>query len=164
MPNVTTYAICPAHDNRIVAILCKFDIGEIEKIDITAAYHNLTRNLAAVVMAAAVAQEAAERAVPPDGRPLDQRPRGHGLGGDLVKVKITYFKESGKYYTDAVGETVSDDYWDAMAEVRGWYATGDLPGLEMGVWSHIAHVEPVDGGIPMVIGPSPIEEEGTHEQ
>ena len=58
MPNVTTYAICPTHDNRIVAILCKFDIGEIEKIDITAAYRNLTRNLAVVVMAAAVAQEA----------------------------------------------------------------------------------------------------------
>ena len=64
MPNVTTYAICPTHDNRIVAILCKFDIGEIEKIDITAAYHNLTRNLAAVVMAAAVAQGERERIDP----------------------------------------------------------------------------------------------------
>lgn len=49
-----------------------------------------------------------------------------------MKVKLTYFKESGKYYTEGEYETKLDHFHDVINEVRGMQSRGELPGLSKG--------------------------------
>ena len=48
------------------------------------------------------------------------------------KVKLTYFKESGKYYTDETYETDKEMMNDVYDEVRQMQRDGKLPGLVEG--------------------------------
>jgi hypothetical protein len=50
------------------------------------------------------------------------------------KVKLTYFKESGKYYTEGIYQTKVPEYYDfdVYSEVRMMARTGKLPGLVAG--------------------------------
>jgi len=67
---------------------------------------------------------------------------------NLVEVKITYFKPSGKYYCDG-SFYVSEDtmYWDILERVRNrhmHYENHDqpLPGLSCETWDGYALVIP----------------------
>lgn len=51
---------------------------------------------------------------------------------DYTKVKLTYFKAGGKYYSEASYYSAFDylhDIWDEVEELRDW---GKLPGLASG--------------------------------
>jgi hypothetical protein len=48
-----------------------------------------------------------------------------------MKVKLTYFKESGKYYTEG-SFTTKKHFYDVIVEVRDMMAEGRLPGLVLG--------------------------------
>ena len=47
-------------------------------------------------------------------------------------VKLTYFKDTGKYYTSGEYETVQSDLGDIWDEVRAMGRTKTLPGLCQG--------------------------------
>lgn len=53
-----------------------------------------------------------------------------------MKAKLTYFKESGKYYTDAETEVYGNDFWDGVVAVRRLREQRCLPGLASGQWDN----------------------------
>ncbi len=59
-------------------------------------------------------------------------PKGPALKEESFTVHLTYFKKSGKYYSE--GEYVSQkhDMFDIVAEVRQLLASGTHPGLRDG--------------------------------
>jgi len=50
----------------------------------------------------------------------------------MKKVKLQYFKETGKYYSSGEYESKKEHAWDICAEVREMRAFGTLPGLREG--------------------------------
>jgi len=88
--------------------------------------------------------------------------RGPGQGQTslnpvLAEVKITYFKDTGKYYTSVepvpihIREKFSnrDDPRKVIRQLNG---DGELPGLASGTWD-AGTVHVVVNGLPYVIGP-----------
>jgi len=49
----------------------------------------------------------------------------------MEKVKLSYFKQSGKWYADGEYETSipGENFWEIVEEVRGMVASGKRPGL-----------------------------------
>jgi hypothetical protein len=72
-----------------------------------------------------------------------------------TKVKLTYFKASGKYYSE--GEYDSDHPWEEgwkiYSEVKNMLNSRQLPGLIEGCSEFYVLCEPVDG-VPALIVPS----------
>ncbi len=71
---------------------------------------------------------------------------------DGTRVKLIYFKESGKYYTEA---TYCSDFgilksYEIYNEVRFMNITGTLPGLQSGRWDYTILVS-IENGVPAVI-------------
>tara|TARA_Y100001935_G_C17096122_1_gene403647 strand:- start:260 stop:466 length:207 start_codon:yes stop_codon:yes gene_type:complete len=52
-----------------------------------------------------------------------------------MKVKLTYFKQTGKYYTEAETTVDTDGFYTAIDEIRRRAIWSELPGLESGAWS-----------------------------
>ena len=52
----------------------------------------------------------------------------------MQKVKLTYFKESGKYYSEGEFETEHPEYhdWLIIADIKRMVKAGKLPGLIQG--------------------------------
>lgn len=73
-----------------------------------------------------------------------------------VKYKATYFKESGKYYTEGEGVVDVDHYWELPAAIRKQREERDLPGVTGGVGLYIVvePIEPENFQIPFMIHPS----------
>lgn len=72
----------------------------------------------------------------------------------MKKVKLTYFKSSGKYYTEGVYNSDQEFNFDIYPEVRAWavgsLTLGHLPGLSSRTWQGYILVEPLDG-VPALI-------------
>ena len=72
------------------------------------------------------------------------------------RIKLTYFKPSGKYYTDGEYQTERAQWWDVIDEIKEMRRGGKLPGFceGGGKWS-IIHVDGDDhpGGYPVLIMP-----------
>lgn len=49
-------------------------------------------------------------------------------------IKLTYFKESGKYYTVASYISELEYFFEIFEEVKGLRQDGKLPGLISGTW------------------------------
>jgi hypothetical protein len=47
----------------------------------------------------------------------------------VYNVKLTYFKDSGKYYSGGTYPSEQKDLWEIFTEVRRMVETGELPGL-----------------------------------
>lgn len=60
-----------------------------------------------------------------------------------MKVKLTYFKQSGKYYSDGSYETNQTDLHNIFDEVRNKLTDGKLPGLVDGA-RYTTHIEVPD--------------------
>lgn len=72
------------------------------------------------------------------------------------KVKLTYFKRSGKYYSDGEYVSGTENMWGLFDEVRALQRNGELPGLiEGGGKEFFIHVDPVEHpmGYPALIHP-----------
>lgn len=72
------------------------------------------------------------------------------------KVKLTYFKESGKYYTDEIYETDKEMMYDVYDEVRQMQREGTLPGLVEGCGKEFTILitsEGVKHDVPQLIHP-----------
>ncbi len=48
------------------------------------------------------------------------------------KVELTYFKESGKYYSEGEYVSEQEELWEIWAEIRGMFRQGKRPGLVNG--------------------------------
>ena len=46
-----------------------------------------------------------------------------------MKAKLTYFKESGKYYTEGEYETKATVFHEAISEIASMLNRGEAPGL-----------------------------------
>lgn len=72
----------------------------------------------------------------------------------MKKVKLTYFKDNGKYYSVGEYESSFDFDYDIYTEVRVWAGglenLGSLPGLSSHSWDGYVLVSPVDG-VPALI-------------
>lgn len=53
-------------------------------------------------------------------------------GGNMYKVKLTYYKSMGKYYTDSSYESECVDMYDIWEEVQEKQKAGTLPGIGPG--------------------------------
>lgn len=62
----------------------------------------------------------------------------------MMKVKLIYFKENGKYYTDAIYTTKLNDLYSIWQEVRKMRTLGTLPGLEKDDDGHEKFIVSVD--------------------
>ena len=60
----------------------------------------------------------------------------------MIKVKLTYFKVSGKYYSEGEFETKNTLHWDIVEEVRKLKGDGKLPGLVDGATEFIIYINP----------------------
>lgn len=49
-----------------------------------------------------------------------------------VHIEITYFKRSGKYYTEGEVDVPGPHFHDAVAQLRAMLDAGDYPGLVKG--------------------------------
>lgn len=68
----------------------------------------------------------------------------------MRKVMLTYFKPSGKYYTDGDYTTDLKFEWDIFSEVRN-FKTGEFPGMSDNcLWSGYILVQP-ENGFPALI-------------
>lgn len=61
-----------------------------------------------------------------------------------MKVKLTYFKETGKYYSEGEYETLKEHMFEIFREVRGRKIQGCLPGLIQGTNEFIVLIEVPD--------------------
>jgi hypothetical protein len=67
-------------------------------------------------------------------------------------VKLTYFKDTGSYYSDGELEVAGDThFWDVCKEVRERVASGDLPGLIRGARFHTLIEDPDAYDVPQLI-------------
>lgn len=67
-------------------------------------------------------------------------------------VKLTYFKDTGKYYSDAeleISDTVP--FWDVLVDIRVRIAAGHLPGLIDGARFHVLVDDPAAYNVPQLI-------------
>lgn len=58
-----------------------------------------------------------------------------------IKVKLTYFKRSGKYYTEGEYETEHQWLHDIADEIRKMRIEGNLPGINGAGSEFIIHVD-----------------------
>lgn len=58
-----------------------------------------------------------------------------------MTVKLTYFKQSGKYYSEGSYETTRDDMYGIFEEVRAMLDSGKRPGLVDGATEFYVHAE-----------------------
>ena len=80
----------------------------------------------------------------------------------VVKYKATYFKESGKYYTEGEGVCEVDHYWELPAAIKKQRDEKDLPGVTGGTGFYIVvePLEPENFQIPFMIHPLHDSQEG----
>lgn len=57
------------------------------------------------------------------------------------KIKLTYFRRSGKYYSDGEYVTQNTDMFAVFEEVRRMYEGGVLPGLVAGHSYFIVYID-----------------------
>lgn len=72
------------------------------------------------------------------------------------KVKLTYFKPSGKYYSQGEYQSDEDHAFNVFDEVKTMQREGKLPGLVEGGGKHFfIHLDPVEHplGYPALIHP-----------
>ncbi len=62
----------------------------------------------------------------------------------MCTVKLTYFKPSGKYYSDGEYESNKEDLWEIWNEVEQKRESGHLPGLIEGHSPFIVSVDVPD--------------------
>lgn len=72
-----------------------------------------------------------------------------------MNVNLTYFKRSGKYYTEAAYESLNTLAFEVYKEVRDMVDSKTLPGLNEGHSDFIVLVQPEDNGVPALIGVAP---------
>jgi hypothetical protein len=75
----------------------------------------------------------------------------------IAKVKLTYFKESGKYYSNGEYETKQQMMYDVYEEVRQMQKDGKLPGLVDGggkEFTVLVEIPDHPCGCPQLIFPS----------
>lgn len=63
----------------------------------------------------------------------------------MTKVKLTYFKSSGKFYDRAEYETDKEYPWEIYQEIRNWFQFhyfSSLPGRTSQHWDGYILVEP----------------------
>lgn len=72
-----------------------------------------------------------------------------------MKVKLTYFKPSGKYYSEGEYETQKQHVFEIFEEVRARSNDGQHPGLMPGMKTFTILVDPVGHpqGYPALIHP-----------
>lgn len=66
------------------------------------------------------------------------------------EVKLTYFKFTGKYYSEGSFETETEYDWDIYRQVREMLEQKKLPGLIEGVNDHFVLVE-IENGVPALV-------------
>lgn len=71
-----------------------------------------------------------------------------------MTVKLTYFKQTGKYYSEGAYESLNQYAFEVFNEVKEMLATKRLPDLVEGHSDFIVLVEPEDGP-PALIGLKP---------
>jgi hypothetical protein len=60
-----------------------------------------------------------------------------------VKIELTYFKESGKYYTQGEFDVPDEThYYDVIDMVKKMIVDEELPGLASGCWEFDVLMEP----------------------
>jgi hypothetical protein len=74
----------------------------------------------------------------------------HLKGAKPVDVKLTYFKQSGKYYSEGTLQVTTDKAWDIYGIVRNLLKERCLPELVDGHSNFIVHVD-IPDGVPAVI-------------
>lgn len=76
--------------------------------------------------------------------------------GNTVKIKLDYFKESGKYYSSGEYESNHLMMYDVYDEVREMAKTGHLPGLVEGCteFTVLVTVPNHPCGVPQLIFPN----------
>lgn len=63
----------------------------------------------------------------------------------MRKIKLTYFKRTGKYYTEGSYNSKKENDFEVYSEVRHMNEKGWLPELSSGRWDGYIVVEPFDG-------------------
>ena len=70
----------------------------------------------------------------------------------MHKVRLLYFKQTGKYYSDGEYETVHDSFHDVVKEIKQMKIDGNLPGLVEGCREFIILLETQEPwGVPHII-------------
>ena len=67
-----------------------------------------------------------------------------------MRVKLTYFTKTGKYYTEGEYESDRPDFYEIVKQVKGFLADGMLPGLVQGAREFHALIEMKDAPPHMV--------------
>lgn len=62
----------------------------------------------------------------------------------MRRALLTYFRDSGKYYSNAFEDVLDPTPWEFIERVRGWLRAGTLPGLVAGARFHTHVVFVVD--------------------
>ncbi len=79
----------------------------------------------------------------------------------MTKVKLTYFKESGKYYSDGEYETDLQEWHDVIKDIKIKQEEGNLPGLVEGGGQEFMILVNTEGigtaDVPHIIHPIPPE-------
>ena len=65
----------------------------------------------------------------------------------MTSVKLTYFRPSGKYYTEGIYETFLQYDYDIYQEVSNFVSLHLVPHLQSGSWDGPILIEPA-GGVP----------------
>lgn len=76
----------------------------------------------------------------------------------LVKCKFTYFKPSGKWYTDGEGAVDVKQYYDLGEAIRKLREDRKLPGITRGdeFFIVVEPLEPDEWKIPLLITPASV--------
>lgn len=68
-----------------------------------------------------------------------------------MKVKITYFKRSGKFYTEAEECLPIQHAFEMGQDLRTHFKAGHFPGLSCSTWDGYAMVQEAPDGVPRLI-------------
>lgn len=71
--------------------------------------------------------------------------RDPGCVEDVVKLKIDYYKRSGKFYSSEEYDTGVDDWHDSFDIIKSLFRASDCPGLRSGLNDFIAVVTDPEG-------------------
>ena len=69
-----------------------------------------------------------------------------------MKIQITYFKRTGKFYTEEPLELPGmEDNYQLLELVRGLFKQGIYPGLSCSQWEGFALIQPRPDGVPRLV-------------